>query len=317
MSVMKRVVVTGGNGFVGRPLVRRLLENCEVCVLDNLRSGPVKLPAADNLHFENVDIRDAQAVAAAIAAFRPHIVIHLAAIHYIPECENNPNLALSTNEEGTLSVLKCLERGTRFVIASTAAVYAPSELPHREDTDEIRPSDVYGFTKLHCEHWTKHYTQKNGLASTIVRLFNVAGPGETNPHVLPAILRQVLAGEQSLRLGNTSAQRDYIHVADAARGFATVALAPAEPGNCDIVNLGTGHAYSVAELVEMFAQQSGNPLSIEVDKSRLRKVDRPYMAAGIDLIRERYGWTPQHDIRQAIDDLLSDPDIEPSVMQVA
>jgi UDP-glucose 4-epimerase len=314
---MKRVIVTGGNGFVGRPLVRRLIENCEVCVLDNLRSGRPKLPTADNLSLVRVDIREPDAVAAAIADFAPDVVVHLAAIHYIPECENNPDLALSTNEAGTLSVLRSLPAGTRFVIASTAAVYAPSEAPHRELSDEIRPSDVYGYTKLHCEAWTRYYTQKLGLASTIVRLFNVAGPGETNPHVLPAILKQIQAGETCLRLGNTTARRDYIHTADASAGFATVALADAEAGECDVVNLGTGKAHSVKDLVTMFAELTDLPLTVQVDQARLRKVDRPYMAADISLIRERYGWTPRHEIRQAIADLVADPDIEPAVMQVA
>ena len=182
----RRILVAGGAGFVGRRLVRALRDEHEVCVLDLLKFGN-RFSADDNANItlEKVDIRDPHSVAAVMERFRPEIVVHLAAIHFIPECEGDPLHAEDVNVLGTINLLRACPDGTRFVFASSGAVYRPDEVPHDELRSAVEPADVYGFTKLHAEHYVRYFVRQRSLSGAIVRLFNVIGPGETSPHLLP------------------------------------------------------------------------------------------------------------------------------------
>jgi UDP-glucose 4-epimerase len=189
----ERILITGGNGYVGRQLTRRLYDRHEVCVVDNLRYGQNRFSAEDlaKIRFEAIDIADAAAVAAVVEAFGPDVIVHLAAVHYIPECERDPWNALRTNLMGLVSLLLAAPENSRFVYASSGAVYKPDDCPHREAKAALEPSDIYGLTKLHGEHYVRYLAQKRSLAAVIVRLFNVVGPGETNPHLLPEIVARL------------------------------------------------------------------------------------------------------------------------------
>lgn len=178
-----RVVVTGGAGFVGKELVRTLQPTAEVLVADRLRYGMPDWLASppDGVRLSQVDIRDAAAIRGVIDEFRPDAVVHLAAIHYIPECDADPPLAVSTNVAGTVNVLAACPPGTRVVFASSGAVYEPDEAPHQEMVSSLKPADIYGITKLQGEAYVRAFAADHGLSCGIVRLFNVIGPGETNP----------------------------------------------------------------------------------------------------------------------------------------
>ncbi len=112
--------------------------------------------------------------------------------------------------------------------------------------------------------------------AVVTRLFNVIGPGETNPHILPEIIAQLKTGHSTLQLGNLTPKRDYIDVNDAADGFATVALCShIHPGEVVTVNLGTQNAYSVTELLVALRQITAIDFQVQTDNARLRKSDRP------------------------------------------
>jgi len=156
----------------------------------------------------------------------------------------------------------------------------------------------------------KYFAAQRGLSAVNVRLFNVVGPGETNPHLLPEIIAQLKAGRTILRLGNMSPKRDYIHVRDAASGFITVALKDdVAAGSTLTVNLGTSHSYSVAELVAKLKSVAMIDFSLEQEQSRLRKVDRPHLAADISKISSRFGWMPLSTIDDALADAWREPDL--------
>lgn len=307
-----RIMVIGGNGFVGRPLSRLLAGRHEVCVLDALRYGSLRFSGDDLSRLRVIagDITDPAEVEAAFAAFRPEAVIHLAAIHYIPECESDPGLAAQVNVTGTVNLLAACPPGCRFVFASSGAVYSADTRPHDEEDSALGPSDIYGFTKLHGEHYVRHMARQRGLAAVVVRLFNVIGPGETNPHLLPEIVAQLKAGHTRISLGNLTPRRDYVHVDDAARGFMAAALAGEVPvGTCATVNLGTSHAYSVEEILQRLRRIARRDFTVEADPGRIRAVDRPVLAAGIGRMRDRFGWQPEIAIDEALADLWAHPDL--------
>lgn len=307
-----RVLVTGGNGYVGRTLCKQLLPDHEVCIIDNLRYGQSRfLPAElDSLRFENVDIRNLSAVRSVVADFHPDAMIHLAAIHYIPECEGDPELAVSTNVLGTANIAASCPASCRLVFASTGAVYEPESEPHHELNSTLGPSDVYGWTKLQAEQYVCYFAKLRKFPACIVRLFNVIGPGETNPHVLPEIVAQLKAGRNVLSLGNLEAKRDYVHVADVARGFARLASGGSvAPGEIAIVNLGTQNSYSVRDLLDHLRTISSIDFRVEADVSRMRPSDRPFLAANIASIKHLFQWQPTFSIGEALTDLWHNPDL--------
>ncbi|NNM74084.1 NAD-dependent epimerase/dehydratase family protein [Enterovirga aerilata] len=311
-----RILITGGNGYVGREAVALLAPEHEVCVLDNLRYGRVRLRQSEleRIRLERADITDRGAVERVVRSFRPEAVIHLAAIHYIPECEADPSAALLTNVFGTMNLLLACEPGCRFVFASSGAVYKPAAEPHSE-AGEVKPSDIYGFTKLHGEEYVRHIAGQRGLSAVVVRLFNVIGPGETNPHLVPEIVAQLKCGRVSIRLGNIWPKRDYVHVLDAARGFVATALnSDVPPGETVTVNLGTSRSYSVASVLRKLRRIAGIRFALERDDSRVRAVDRPFLAADNSLIQRVFGWRPEHTIEDALTELWRDPDLPDSLL---
>jgi UDP-glucose 4-epimerase len=299
-----KIMVTGANGFVGTEVVRQLWADHDVLAVDCLRYGPWRFSEEEMSRFvlATTDLRNRKDVESLVEGFQPHAIIHLAAIHFIPECEREPDEAISTNVQATANLLTATPPGCRFVFASTAAVYGPKGEAHVEDSDILHPLDVYGHTKLAAEKLVEYFAGTRKLEAVIIRLFNVVGPGETNPHVLPEIFAQLRRGERRLRLGNLHPKRDYIFVADVARGFIAAALAPFPRalGPVPIANLGSGASYSVQELIEQLEAVIGENIDVEVDASRVRQVDRPQLLADNTRMREYFGWAPRHDIASSL-----------------
>lgn len=314
----KRILITGGNGYVGREVTRLLYGRHDVCVVDNLRRQGMRFRPGEleKFRFERIDITDGTKVAALISDFSPDVIIHLAAIHYIPECEQNPVLTEQTNVVGTLNLLLACPTNARFIFASSGAVYKPDVRLHREATAKLEPSDVYGMSKFAGEQYVRYFADQRGLSAVIVRLFNVIGPGETNPHVMPEIIAQLKAGRKKIKLGNLWPKRDYIHVKDAARGFAAVAEGKsARQNKVQVINLGTSKRFSVETLLKKLKNASGAEFSIERDKSRMRAVDRPFLGADIREIRRLFGWKPMYSIDDAMTDLWKDPELAPDLTE--
>ena len=284
---------------------------------NSLRKDPVRFTSGDlsKFRFDQTDITDGKKITKLISDFSPNVVVHLAAIHYIPECEENPVETIQTNVVGTLNLLRACGPDVHFVFASSGAVYKPSVRLHREDVAKLEPSDVYGMTKRSGEEYVRYLSNQNRFSATIARLFNVIGPGETNPHVMPEIIAQLKAGRNKIKLGNLWPKRDYIHVKDAARGFS--AIAESNRGSrvkAETVNLGTSKWYSVETLLDKLKRISGVQFSIERDTSRVRTVDRPYLGADIRKIKHVFGWKPLYSIDNALEDLWRNPELTDKLM---
>jgi UDP-glucose 4-epimerase len=298
------VLVTGGIGYVGRELVRQLVaqRDCEVHVLDNLTSGEHRLARMEQNAFDlhRCDIRDADAITYLLGRIKPVIIYHLAAMHFIPACDNAPADAVTINLAGTVNLLNAAPTGAKFVFASSAAVYRPLPHPHQERNEELGPVDIYGYTKLHGEQFVRHYHDQNKVRGIIVRLFNVVGPGETNPHLVPDIIGQLASGKRQLALGNLFPHRDYIDVSDAAFGFRALARRDVYEGGPLISNLGTGNTHSVGDVVATIAAAAGVKLDIKQDPSRTRSVDRPMLRASTQKLQQITNWTPVMSLSQSM-----------------
>ncbi|NOZ49805.1 MAG: NAD-dependent epimerase/dehydratase family protein [Chloroflexi bacterium] len=302
----QRVLITGGAGFIGSHVVQRMLATAaEVAVVDNLSFGQKDWPPSthERLHFITADIRDTSTLAQHFQAFRPDAVIHLAAIHFIPYCNQHPTEAADVNIMGTQQVLRCCElvQPRAVFIASTAAVYPIRDEANSEEMS-TGPTDIYGISKLTDEWLAELFHRRTGLRTIIGRFFNAYGPNETNPHVIPEIVRQLLAGQRQLVLGDIRPQRDFIHVTDLVRAVELLLQAP-EP-DFGIFNIGTGVEYSVAEILRICEQILGETIQVIPDPARFRKVERMHLRADSHKLQQLTAWQPQVDMRSGLQELL-------------
>lgn len=297
---MSRILITGGAGFIGRWLaVQAARAGCGVVIIDDLWVGRREhLQGIEGITLVEGDIRDKTLVTAVLQENRIELVYHLAAIHYIPYCEQNPTEAFSINVGGTLSVLEAMRAAQvqRMVFASTGALYPPIEEPLTEDTP-VQAHDIYGLTKLHAEQIIHYYHQRHAIEATIARLFNTYGPYETNPHLLPHVIQTLKSGETTIRLGNLHPKRDYVYVEDVAE--ALYRLAQLDEAY-ETYNIGTGTEYSVAEVVQLLSNVLERPIEIVQDPERVRPVDKMHQRACIEKIRNRLGWVPQTSLREGL-----------------
>jgi UDP-glucose 4-epimerase len=302
------MLVVGGAGFVGHHLVPRLLQaDRDVVVVDNLSRGSVERfgPHLGDARLGLVrgDVTDAVLLREVVAEVRPAVVFHLAALHFIPYCTAHPSETLLVNVVGTQLLLDALAAvpDARLVFASTADVYAPSPRPHRED-DPIEAANVYGASKRTCEELFA-VARRHDPARRIVaaRLFNVYGPGETNPHVLPEILAQVRDGAV-VRLGNLEPRRDYVHARDVAEALVRLG---AYDGAETVFNVGTGVGTSVRELVATLGAALGRTLRVEQDPARVRPVERMHLVADVTRAAQALGWTARLGLGEGLRDLVA------------
>lgn len=303
----KRVLITGGAGFIGSALAAHLgSKGHEVHVVDDLSFGRRHLAPVPDERFHQVDIRDRAGLKRAVGSIRPQWSLHLAAIHFIPYCNAHPVDAADINICGTMNVLDaCAEVGgcEQVFVASTAAVYPIADGPLSEE-HPTGPLDIYGITKLATERLANEFHLRSGIPAIVGRFFNAFGPNETNPHLIPEIQRQVLAGARTLRLGNLDPKRDFIHTEDMAR--AMEALLNAGIKGYDVFNIGRGIEYSVREVVKAFERQLGEALTIEVDPARVRKVERMHLLADVSKLQRATGWRPGWGLDEGVRTLLTE-----------
>ena len=165
-------------------------------VLDNLSFGKRALAGVPDAQFHMADIRDREATMAVLERVKPEQVLHLAAIHFIPYCNQHPVEAAEININGTINVLDACEKAgsvRQVFAASTAAVY-PIANGAMDEMHATGPMDIYGITKLATEKLVSEFHLRTGIATIVGRFFNAFGPNETNPHLIPEIQQQVLAG---------------------------------------------------------------------------------------------------------------------------
>jgi UDP-glucose 4-epimerase len=305
---MSRVLVTGGAGFLGSHLVERLVEAGErTALVDSLVRGSRSWIHQDaELH--ELDIRDGSALQRAVAQVAPEIVVHLAALHFIPAVDGAPELAWDVNVNGTKTLLEALAKRPPelLLFASTAAVYPDRHGPIGEACPPD-PIDLYGRTKLAGEQIVDEFASRTAVRCVAARIFNVIGRRETNPHVVPEIIRQLRSGGTSVRLGNLEPRRDYTDVVDVAEALHRLTGSP-PTATPTAVNLGSGRSVSVVELVQACEQVLDRPIEIEVEPGRLRKADRAELVADSRLLRETTGWEPTRSLARTLNDLLTEAD---------
>ena len=296
-------LVTGGLGFIGNELVRQLRSrNEKVVIVDNYNRTAPMIDDISDVPVFKVDITEKEKLFDVFRKFRPKIVFHLAAIHFIPECNENPQRTLRVNVEGTQNVLSAAVNSgvEHFIFASSGAVYADS-LNHLNENSAVCPVDVYGVSKMAAEQLCDIEASFSGMKVTACRLFNNIGPRETNPHIVPEVIEQ-LKKSNTLYLGNTSAIRDYITTEETAEAF--IRISKCTPGDYRVINIATGVGATVKELIDMIAEIMGRKIKIKSDPKRFRKVDKAVQIGDVKNLYKITEWMPKTSLKKGLLNLL-------------
>jgi len=303
---MDRVLVTGGAGFIGSHLVEALLEGgADVLVVDDFRLGKREHLESrgrrDHLTVLDGDIRSADDLRP-VADFAPDTVFHMAALHYIPYCNAHPQEALDINVLGLDTVIRAVRSAPlkSFVFPSSGAIYGFRDDPWPE-TAPAQPDEIYGISKWLGEQvMAGFHADRPGLRTVVARLFNTYGPRETNPHVLPEVIKALRAGKP-IELGNLWPQRDLIFVTDTAAGL--VAAAQGEPG-LEVFNIGTGTGTTIEDVMETIGDITGSPADVRQVPERMRDGDG-HLISDPQKLMQATGWKPQYDLEAGLRKLLA------------
>ena len=301
---MERALVTGGAGFIGSHLVDSLLDSGhDVLVVDNFSLGRrehlERASASGRLTVVDGDIRSKDDLRP-VTDFAPDTVFHMAALHFIPYCNAHPDEALEVNVLGLDTVIRSV-RGApveTFVFPSSGAIYGFGDSPWPESAPP-RPDEIYGISKWMGEQMMARFHDDRPEARTVTaRLFNTYGPRETNPHVLPDIMKR-LHQDKLIELGNLWPKRDLIYVTDTVTGLVATAAGPA---GLEVFNVGTGSGTAIKDVLRSIEAIRGEPLRVEQVPDRMRDGDGHLIADPGKLLAT--GWKPEYDLDAGLSRLL-------------
>lgn len=309
----ERVLVTGGAGYIGSVVAAQLLEHGhEVVVYDNLSHGH-RAAVPDGATLVAGDIGDRAALDQLLRAHPVEAVMHFAAYIEAGESMREPAKYFRNNTMGTLTLLEAAlaHRVPRFVFSSTAAVYGTPERTPIEETHPLRPTNVYGESKLLVERMLDWFHRIHGLHYASLRYFNAAGAsgeqGEDHPresHLIPLALEVALGKRSQIAIygsdyptADGTCIRDYIHVADLASAHLRV-LEALKARDKLIYNLGNGHGFSVREVIDTVRRVTGHP--IPAREIEPRPGDPAILVASPEKIKRELDWSARLPDLEAI-----------------
>lgn len=295
------VLVTGGTGFVGANLVRRLVEL-------GIRPHVTVRPGSNLYRIEDilerivlvpVQLTDYDVAVTTLLKVSPRIIVHVAAYAGHP-CSGRALLdAIHVNVSSTAAICEvALEASTaRLIYVGSSLEYVRSDTPMDESLP-VLPDTPRGLAKALATQIVEYYARVYGLPATIARLFSVYGPWEHPERFIPRLVRAALAGTP-VRLTQKGLRHDWIHVQDVVDLLITAMETTVPPGS--VFNVGSGIEWTNEEVVALIEEVLGRKLNVASEKHPAGRHDRPHWRADVSKARDVLGWSPSIPLRDGLE----------------
>jgi len=302
-----RLLLTGGQGFVGRYLTAAVAQRRPDWVIDAPRP-----PTPDGV---GLDVTNAEAVAAYIKATQPDIVVHLAAVAAVTTSVKAPRLAWDVNLGGTLNLVLAMQEHApqaHLLYVSSAEVYGASlksGVPATEQT-LLQPMNPYAASKAAADILVRQ-AAANGLSATVMRPFNHTGAGQSESFVAPSFAAQIARIEAGLQppvlsVGSLDEERDFLDVHDVVRAYAMALDARTSMATGEVFNVASGQAVRIGDLLERLLRQARVPIEVRIDPERLRRASIPRAVGDPARLRQTLNWVPNIDLNTTLIAVLDD-----------
>lgn len=308
----RRVLITGGSGFVGQWLSRALLTRDWSVTAGSIDGAPRNGVLSDKdiraIAWEPLDVTSDVQIGKVLDSSKPDFIVHLAAIAFTPDANASPAKAFDVNALGVLRLLSAVHRSgrrPRVLVVGSAEQYGPhavSEYPLREST-ALQPLTAYAASKAAQELIALQICRGSGVPVICTRSFNHSGVGHGNQYLLPRLVRTARDLPKSggvLSIGNETAIRDFLHVTDVVDAYVLL-LERGEPG--EVYNVSSGQGRTVREIAERVLNRLGVSAEISSDPSLLRPNDMAILVGDNRKLKHATGWAPRRSIDDIIDDL--------------
>jgi UDP-glucose 4-epimerase len=288
---MKKVIVTGGAGFIGSHLTDELIKDgYQVAIVDNLSSGR-RENINKEVKFYRIDICDKDKILEVVTKENPLCIFHLAAQTDINKSATDPELDKKINIGGSINVIKAAEKNNvkNFIFASSAGVYGDSETLPAKETDPTNPPSVYGRSKLFVEKYLKN---QGKIKSAILRYSNVYGPRQNSKQeagVVAIFTDKMINGKQPILYGDGSHTRDFIFVADVVEAN----IVAFEKGLSGIFNVGTARETSINQLFDKLAELSKMDIKKKFGPER---EEQKRSSLDFSKLNKAAGWLPRYSV---------------------
>ena len=299
---MKKILVTGADGFIGSHLTEKLIRlgyDVRAFVLYNSFNSWGWLDhCGDEVKgkFEvfTGDIRDPNGVRTAMKGC--DAVLHLAALIGIPYSYHSPDTYVDTNIKGTLNIVQAARDldVSKVVHTSTSEVYGTAQFVPITEKHPLQGQSPYSASKIGADQIALSFYTSFGTPISILRPFNTYGPRQSARAVIPTIITQIANGKREIKLGAVSPTRDFNYVSDTVSGF--IAQLESEQGIGEVINIGSNFEISIGDTAQVIADVMGADIQIITDEQRLRpeksEVERLWADNG--KARELLGWQPEY-----------------------
>lgn len=310
---MKKILVTGSDGFIGSHLTEELVRagyQVKAFVyynsfntwgwLDTLPSDVMK-----NVEIFQGDVRDPNGVKEAMK--ETAAVFHLAALIAIPFSYHSPDTYVDTNIKGTLNILQAAREQDleRVLVTSTSEVYGTAQYVPMDEKHPFQGQSPYSATKIGADRLAESFYRSFQLPVSIVRPFNTFGPRQSARAVIPTIITQLLAGKEKIHLGSLTPTRDFNYVKDIVNGF--IKIYESERTIGEEINIATQHEISIGELAEELIRQINPNAKIVCDEERLRpeKSEVNRLLGSNKKIKELTDWKPVYSFEEGLSETIS------------
>ena len=303
---MKKILITGGSGFIGNHVAQVLLkQGLEVKIYDLKPSSLSKVESVQGDILDEVQLEQ--------AAYGCDAIVHLAAQISVPRSIENPEETYNINVTGTQNVIACAEKMgiRRVLLASSAAVYGDATaIPLKEETIGTLLSP-YATSKYDNEHQVV-LARERGLEAVALRFFNVYGPNQSvqgaYAAVIPKVIETITSGQRPVIFGDGQQTRDFVHVQDVAMGIFKLLSIDWDKVHSHVYNIATQQQISILELIEAVNLNCVELGILEAPVQPLfenpRIGDIKHSVANIEKIMEQIEWSPTIDFHQGIRTLL-------------